>query len=619
MAAAPRFALVLLVLCVPIALDGQEVQDSALASARTRIATAKGNAERSSAYHALSMALIKANQSSAAWTMADTAVSLADSDSARAECLLQRALAAEWDNRNEPGLQDAQEAIDIAHRIGSKRIELAGLYRCQSIHLGLRHYERSRQYGQRWISVAGSAPDHELLKKVFNNLGSAFFQEQLPDSAEAYYLKILRVIDKADALYKNMALANLANVYTERGEYDRALAMMDSTSALPSASSPITHFGVLTTRGYILHSAKRYAESNVWFDSALAFNRAELKDITHTVECLGFLADNYAGLGDYKNGYEYLRQLEFAQDSLNQQNANDRILALEEGFQADLRKRDIALLTASDAEKAERIKRKDQLLYAGIVLVVLALIAAALFWRNWQQKRKHADLLAGLNRTLEGQKKEIEEINRLLQLKVLRTQMNPHFIYNSLSAIAALTQKGEQVQALAYLQGFARLLRQVLDHSVADRVPLSEEVDFLRQYLKLESLRFEGGIDYTVEADRALLDDEAEVPALLVQPFVENAVWHGLAHREGEKRLSVHFTKRNGAIHCTVEDNGMGRAFKPGPKPDGHKSVGVQLTNERLQLLSFRLGEEGRARYEDLVSPEGGAVGTRVNLTLHGD
>ena len=447
-------------------------------------------------------------------------------------------------------------------------------------------------------------------------MGSAFFQVQMPDSAELCYLKILEVIDKSDTIYRNMALGNLANVYTERGEYDRALAMLDSTSASSSASSPITHFGVLTTRGYILHSAKRYRESNVWFDSALVFNRSVLKDITHTVECLGFLADNYAGMGDYEQGFNYLRQLEFAADSLNQQNANDRILALEETFQADLRKKDIGTLTASNAEKAERIKRKDQLLYAGIVVVALALIASALFYRNWRQKRKHADLLAGLNRTLEGQKTEIEEVNRLLQLKVLRTQMNPHFIYNSLSAIAALTQKGEHVQALSYLQGFARLLRQVLDHSVSDRVPLSEELDFLRQYLKLEALRFKDGFTYTVDADRALLDDDVEVPALLVQPFVENAVWHGLAHREGEKRLSVRFAHKNGAIECTVEDNGMGRGYKPGPRPDGHKSVGVQLTNERLELLAFRLGEEGRARYEDLVTPEGAPAGTRVSVEM---
>lgn len=599
-----------------VALHAQEPADTAVATARMRIAASKNDAGKAAAYNTLSLAFINAGLSSEAWTAADTAVALAQGDSARAECLLQRALAADWDSRHELGLKDAQEAIGIAHRIGSGRMELAGLFRCQSLHLNVRHFERSRDYGQRWIATAGGTPDRDVLKKVYNNLASAFYQEFLPDSAERYYLRILDVIAPDDAVFKNMTLANLANVYTERGEYDRALAMLDSTSAIVAMSSPNSHFGVLSTRGYILHSAKRYRESNVLFDSALAFNRAELQDIAKTVECLGFLADNYAGLGEYKSAYDYLRQLEFANDSLSQQNANDRILALEESFQADLRKRDIALLTASDAEKAERIKRKDQLLYAGIVLVLLALIAALLFYRNWQQKRKHADLLAGLNKTLEGQKNEIEEINRLLQLKVLRTQMNPHFIYNSLSAIAALTQKGEQVQALAYLQGFARLLRLILDHSVADRVPLSEEIDFLRQYLKLESLRFEGGITYAVDADRVLLDEDVEVPALLVQPFVENAVWHGLAHREGEKRLTVRFFRANGSIQCTVEDNGMGRGFKPGPRSDGHKSVGVQLTNERLQLLSFRLGEEGRARYDDLVSPDGTVTGTRVSLEL---
>lgn len=616
MAPSSRIVIALVLFLVATSCYAQEIPDTAVANAHARLMAVTDASTRAAVYNALSMAYLKASRSSEAWAAADTAVSLAQGDSARCECLLQRALAADWDSRYATGLEDAQQAIELAHRTGSVRMELAGIFRCQSIHLNMQHFARSREYAGRWLALAGEAPAPDLHKKVLNNLAGAFYQERQLDSAEMQYRAMLAILPAEDKVFRNIAMVNLSNLYSDRGEYDRALAMTDSAASVLQDDSPTNHFGLMTTKGYILFHAGRYKESIAAFDSAEVINQAALHDLVRTVEVLGYTVDAFDSLGMHEETIRRYRMLSHAKDSLNNLNNSERIHQLEETFQADLRKKDIAALTASDAEKAERLKRKDQLLYGGVVVVALALVAAALFWRNWQQKRKHADLLAGLNKTLEGQKNEIEEINRLLQLKVLRTQMNPHFIYNSLSAIAALTQKGEQVQALAYLQGFARLLRQVLDHSVADRVPLSEEIDFLRQYLKLESLRFDGGITYTVEADPALLDDDVEVSALLVQPFVENAVWHGLAHRAGEKRISVRFALENGTARCTVEDNGMGRGFVPGPKPDGHKSVGVQLTNERLQLLSFRLGQEGSARYEDLVGPGGVAAGTRVSLVL---
>jgi LytS/YehU family sensor histidine kinase len=225
-------------------------------------------------------------------------------------------------------------------------------------------------------------------------------------------------------------------------------------------------------------------------------------------------------------------------------------------------------------------------------------------------------VLEGLNAELKDQKERIEEINRLLRLKVLRAQINPHFIYNCLHAIGNLVRKGDAAGATGYLDGFARLLRMVLDQSVRDRVPLSQEIDFLRQYLKLEALRFEDGLNYQVEADPALLEEDDAVPALVVQPFVENAIWHGLATKEGDKRVRIRFAQRDGRIICTVEDNGIGRDAAPHrDHADGSPSMGLQLTNERLQLLTFRMQEAGSVRFTDLKE-RGVASGTRVEVVL---
>ena len=149
-----------------------------------------------------------------------------------------------------------------------------------------------------------------------------------------------------------------------------------------------------------------------------------------------------------------------------------------------------------------------------------------------------------------------------------------------------------------------------------DRVPLSEEVAFLRQYLKLESLRLEDGLHYSVDAEKGLLEEDAPVPSLLVQPFVENAIWHGLSTKQGDKRLSVRFVERDGKVICQVEDNGVGRSAAPKrAHPDGSASMGLQLTNERLQLLAYQFEGSGRVSFIDLEL-DGVAAGTRVEIIL---
>jgi LytS/YehU family sensor histidine kinase len=139
---------------------------------------------------------------------------------------------------------------------------------------------------------------------------------------------------------------------------------------------------------------------------------------------------------------------------------------------------------------------------------------------------------------------------------------------------------------------------------------------FLRLYVKLESLRLPG-LQCEVDADRELLDDEAELPALLVQPFVENALWHGLANKEGARELKIRFNATEKGMRCTVRDNGMGRnGF--GTKPDGHRSLGTELTNERLQLLTHRLQQKGSFVINDLKDTAGNPAGTEVVIELEG-
>ncbi|MGV9013081.1 MAG: sensor histidine kinase [Flavobacteriales bacterium] len=326
------------------------------------------------------------------------------------------------------------------------------------------------------------------------------------------------------------------------------------------------------------------------------------------------MADSYAAMGDSARAYLAMGQLEVLKDSFNTVASDEHMLALEKKFETRLNKEEIQRLDAENRQQDERLRLRNIQLYGSLALALLALAGVVLIWRNLRLRRRHSAVLEKLNGALEDKQARIEEINALLRMRVLRTQMDPHFIHNCLNAIRALSLKGDHERADEYLEGFARLLRTVLEHSVRDRITLEEEIAFLDDYVKLEQLRLGDNFTWSITADKTLIDEEPLIASLMVQPFVENAIWHGLAPRSGPKRLDIFFEERGGVITCTMEDNGIGRIDKV-PAP-GKRSLGLQLTGERLQLLTERLESEKAFHVVDLKDTLGAPAGIRVSLKL---
>lgn len=321
-------------------------------------------------------------------------------------------------------------------------------------------------------------------------------------------------------------------------------------------------------------------------------------------------------LGDGPGAVAHFQRYVHLKDSLQGADTQRELARLRTAFETERKEKDNQLLRAENRAQQERIRQRNIQLYGLVALAVLALLAALLFRRNYRQKRRHAEVLEGLNRRLEASNAEISEINALLESRLLRSQMNPHFIYNALGSAVDLTDAGRTAEAADYLRGFARLLRMVLDHSVDDTVGVEDEMEFLRQYLRLEAVRMPG-LAWSVEAEQALLEEDAAVPALIVQPFVENALLHGLAPKGNDRKLEVHFAQADGQVACTITDNGVGRAFgRSGSGTAGHRSLGMQLTQERVRLLARRMGGPEHIRVEDLTGPDGAPAGTRVVLQL---
>ncbi len=242
--------------------------------------------------------------------------------------------------------------------------------------------------------------------------------------------------------------------------------------------------------------------------------------------------------------------------------------------------------------------------YFLLFLAAIALIYALFRWRvNINYRKNHEKLL--INRQLSE--------SRYL---AFQARMNPHFIFNSLNSIQFFITQNDKKSSLTYLSKFARLLRQILDNSKALKIPLKEEIDILNSYVEMESMRFDNHFRYEFDIDPNLDQNNLEIPGMILQPFVENAIVHGLLHKNsGEGKLLISMKQDGNYVDCIVEDNGVGReksAEINSKRKANHKSYGMEIASNRLMLLAEdkELGE--LIKIEDLQEP----TGTRVTIKL---
>jgi sensor histidine kinase YesM len=211
-----------------------------------------------------------------------------------------------------------------------------------------------------------------------------------------------------------------------------------------------------------------------------------------------------------------------------------------------------------------------------------------------------------------------QRANMQIKLQSLRAQMNPHFIFNSLNSVNNFISKNDERSANKYLSDFSRLMRTVLSNSDQDFVSLETEVDTMKIYLELEHFRFGEKFDYQLEIADDIDPEIIRVPPMLIQPYIENAIWHGLRYKEEKGILNVRIFTENDLLYCTVKDNGIGRKKSAALKTDHQKtyqSTGIKNTKERIELLNKMHGTRLNVSILDLEE-NGNAAGTLVRISV---
>ncbi len=251
------------------------------------------------------------------------------------------------------------------------------------------------------------------------------------------------------------------------------------------------------------------------------------------------------------------------------------------------------------------IKKKftETLLFNFLVILFITLIIAIILRISYINK----------HRELQNQKRLL-----LAEQKALRSQMNPHFIFNALNSIRRYILENDSEQADFYLTSFALLMRKVLDNSKKNFVSLYDEIETLKIYLNLEQMRFDQSFKFSLETDPYLDLHNWMIPPMLIQPFIENAIWHGLAPKKKDGILQISFSREGKYVKCVIEDNGIGRkkAAEISARRKGHKSTGLKNIDERIQLLKKLYNLEINIDIKDLYDSEGNPAGTKVTILL---
>ena len=323
-----------------------------------------------------------------------------------------------------------------------------------------------------------------------------------------------------------------------------------------------------------------------------------------TVSILQNLANISSKLNDFKSAFEYQKEFLVQNDSLTSQKTKASLADLEISYQTLEKEKMIKSLQSENNIKRLELINSNQTFYFYLAgFIMLLLVSGIVFYQ-----RNHRNKL------------EAEKMKAELQTQVLRSQMNPHFIFNCLNSIENFIMLNDQIKASDYLNKFSILMRSILDSSRNEMLPIAKDMEALRLYVELEQLRFNNKFNYKDFTDPVLAGGDYRVPSLLIQPFVENAIIHGLANSEKEDLyLTVTASLDNDRIKFIIQDNGIGRIksaeYNRLNKPY-HKSIGLKITEDRINLYKCQQEKNSSIQITDLYDEYNNPDGTKVEISI---
>ena len=476
-------------------------------------------------------------------------------------------------NENQKALHYHQKALDLYKKAGNTNGIASELEGIGGIHEKLKDFGEALRYFKKALEIDESIGNKQDVANNLSNISMVYYSMENYSEAFKYFPKAIDLYRELNnKLNFSSLLNNVGDIYANAPD---AVLLQNQTDP-----------------------KQRYFKAIDY--NKQAFNLAkQVGSLSNQEKILESLSKIFEKQKDYKNAVEIYKQILPLHDSILNNKKNEEITRQELTYE----------FNKKDAYSRAEIQRQQTVrntTLAGAIILLIAAITSFIFYKR--------------RRDAEDQKTKAEFKVQVadVEMKALRSQMNPHFIFNSLQSINKYMLDNDKENASRYLSKFSRLMRLILENSREQEVPLEKDLAALELYLQLESLRFKDSFKYFIEVDPEIDPENTLIPPMLLQPFVENSIIHGLQDKK-DGLIKIKVNREDNNINCVVEDNGIGRkkavVFERGEQHK-HESFGIKITQERLRIINQMKKARSAVHILDLKGEDDEPGGLRVELSL---
>lgn len=489
-----------------------------------------------------------------------------------------------------------QNALRVGDKLGDETFKVSIYNNLANIYSDLNQYDKALEYYDLQLRVSMESKSDQgtiiaLVNRALVYTDLERYAESIDDFENAYDL----AVNMGHVYFQSAILNNMGRAYEKMNDndqaalyYERAVTLATSTDNKTTLASSLNRLANIYINKTQPEKAHKYA-----FEALRAAE--ELNSLEGQSDAWKTLSVTYDTLGNETKAYEAFRNHIYLKDSMLSEENKSEITRKEMQFKMEMKE-------ALDSAEIERQTTLKNLAIVGIIILLLGAIVGYLLYKRHRdalEQKQEADFKLSVAET---------------ELKVLRSQMNPHFIFNSLNSISDYIEKHDIETANDYLIKFSHLMRLTLENSEKEAVTLSEDLEWIDLYLKLESARLSGKFTYCIAVDEAIDKDNIEVPPMILQPFVENSIWHGLSRKQDGGYIEIKISIEEDMLVCTVDDNGIGRAATQKMNGRNKNSLGVKITENRINILNEIKGTRGKVALTD--KEEGLHVEVKLPLEL---
>ncbi|NPA35978.1 MAG: tetratricopeptide repeat protein [Chlorobi bacterium] len=437
------------------------------------------------------------------------------------------------------------------------------------------------------LNIYKQLKDTNSIANTETNLGVTYVHQDQYEKALEHYqngLKLFKKINDQSGIASVML--NIGHLYFYKKDFDKSsYYFLNAANRFKKIKNKRGLIHAYSALGKMYSQKKNYKEAIKYFfaseklNTEMGFKEAQLNNLENLYKL-------YKTTNDFKNANTILEKIVSLKDTIFDQEKFTKLAEMEKKFNVEKSRQEMLLYKTKN--------EKQKLLLTGtVVFFIFIIINLSVLIKNNKLKEKHKRLI--------------------LEQKALRTQMNPHFIFNTLSAIQCMVFDNHSKEATDYLADFSKLIRKVLEYSREEKITLKQEKDLLMEYFNLQNRRFNNKIMFNIIWDQNINEEKTLIPPMLAQPFIENAIEHGQLNEMDDGVITLTYKKENNRLQLSIEDNGIG--IQQSLNDHHKKGLAMEITRERINLFN---GNAGNAYFvfdtKDLA--EENRQGTRITFSI---